>query len=177
MRNKIRRPQGTLTSGFLSRRVAIDRGSLFLFFTCETPLSRLVSLIVDINVAKLFVEGLRTVPRGPIVSAVDCQSSWDTVTLPSTTGGLVFVTDDNLTETLSHCVASGFTSALVVSKLPINASVTNVPCDYASIYGGSIPSDLTSISQLFSGILLDFEVCRDRDLWCVGLTVHRLTRA
>ncbi len=76
-----------------------------------------VSLIVDIKLAKMFAEGLRTVPRGPIVSAIDCQSNYDSVTWPSATASLLFADESNLTATLSTAVSSGFTSAIVVSKV------------------------------------------------------------
>lgn len=35
----------------------------------------------------MFVEGLHTVARGPIISAVDCLSSWGSTTWPDTVCG------------------------------------------------------------------------------------------
>ena len=67
----------------------------------------------------MFVEGLRTIPRGPIVSAVDCQSSWDSITWPSTIAGLINATEANLAETLSNTVAAGFTTALIASSVSV----------------------------------------------------------
>ena len=142
MRNKVRRPIGTLTNGYYLRRVAIDRG---------------ISLITDIKCARMFVEGLRTVPRGPIVSEVDCQSSWDSVNWPVTVAGPIAASEDKLHGVLASTVAAGYTTALVLSKLPINESVTNVPADYATVYGGEVPDDLSTVARLFGAIFLDTE--------------------
>jgi hypothetical protein len=43
-------------------------------------MSAVVPLITDIKCAKLFVEALRTIPRGAIVSDVDCQVCLPTMT-------------------------------------------------------------------------------------------------
>ena len=76
MRNKYRRPASYMTAGSLTRRMAVDLGGLatsMLHVIWLTPGANAVPLITDIKCAKLFVEALRVVPRGPIVSDVDSQ--------------------------------------------------------------------------------------------------------
>ena len=42
-------------------------------------------------------------------------------------------------------------------QVPINASLTNLPADYATVYNGEIPANLTSLAQLFGAISVNLE--------------------
>lgn len=136
------RPTDKPTAGYYLRCFCINRG---------------ISLLTNVKSAIMFVEALRTVPRGPSISSIDCQSSWDTVTWSNTICGLIKVTEESIVDTLSAVTAAGFTSAIVVSNYPISPSINNVACNFACLYGGDDLEDLSSIQQQFSGIFMNLE--------------------
>lgn len=110
LRNKYRTTTSFVTTGYLIRRMCIDRG---------------ISLITDVKCARLFVEGLRTVPRGPIVSKIDSQSALTTVQVP---GLLAFVNEESsqsASEQLTAIANAGFSSAVVVSQVGLMPDWSN----------------------------------------------------
>jgi carbamoyl-phosphate synthase large subunit len=149
MRNKYRNTNTLSTTGYMLRRMAVDRG---------------ISLITDSKCAATFCEALRTVPRGPVVSKVDCQSSWTAVKLP---GLAAFVqhSSGSLESALSTIEAQGFSSAVIATEStdrPINTAV-----DYAVVYSGKQFQDLTALAAQFSGVYFDLDVSHNVVAQCI----------